>query len=177
MSETGTAPFTIFLVRHANAAWPQPGMRDFDRKLDERGRAEAHTVADRMAARSFQPDHVICSPAARCVETLDILKDRFDRDPGIRFEERLYTDGSDTYLELIAAHAANAPASVMIIGHNPMMEETSHALLANTGESLETILGYDFPTAGLLALESLSEDRPAIAGHGRFIELLSPRER
>ena len=177
MSEPVTAPFSIYLVRHANAAWPQPGARDFDRKLDERGRAEAHTVADRMAARSFQPDHVICSPAARCVETLNILRDRFDRDPCISFEERLYTDGSDTYLELITAHAEKAPASLMIIGHNPMMEETSHALLEHAGQPFETILGYDFPTAGLLALESLSSERPATEGHGRFIELLSPRER
>ncbi|TDH36046.1 histidine phosphatase family protein [Pseudohoeflea suaedae] len=177
MSEPGAASFNIYLVRHANAAWPQPGARDFDRKLDERGRTEAHTVADRMAARTYQPDYVICSPAARCVETLDILKDRFDRAPDIRFEERLYTDGHDTYLELIATHARNAPASLMIIGHNPMMEETSHALLQHAGQSLEDIIGYDFPTAGFLALESCSTDRPATAGHGRFMGLLSPRER
>ena len=53
MSDSEVHSLRIYLVRHASAAWPQPGTRDFDRTLDQRGREEAARLAEMMTVSSM----------------------------------------------------------------------------------------------------------------------------
>lgn len=174
MPDTVSRPFHIYLVRHANAAWPEPGCRDFDRRLDPRGREEAAQLAEMMADAGFHPGHVVCSPAARCRETLVILKSTLAADAEIEFHQPLYSESHDAYLDAIARHAEGATGSLMIVGHNPMMEETARALLDKSATPLSEVLPRGFPTAALLAVEHISAEEPATSGHGRLLALLSP---
>ena len=176
MPDTVSRPFHIYLVRHANAAWPEPGCRDFDRRLDSRGREEATRLAEMMADAGYHPGHVFCSPAARCRETLEILKSTLAADPVIELHQPLYSELYDAYLDVIARHAESVGGPLMIVGHNPMMEETACALLDRSATPSSQVLPHGFPTAGLLAVESNSSEKPAIAGHGRLLALLSPLE-
>lgn len=164
----------VFLVRHAHAAWPMPGMRDFDRTLDERGREEAARLATAMVVNGFQPDIVHCSTARRCLETLDILLPRLGRAPRILRSEALYGASHHAYLDAITSHRDQTTNSVMIIGHNPMLEAATADLLANDPAAREKALGPGFPTAGLLIVDCQPEAGRPIGDAARFVDLLSP---
>lgn len=164
----------IFLVRHAHAAWALPGVRDFDRPLDERGREEAGRLAATLSVNGFEPDMVYCSNARRCLETLGILQARSSAKLRIEYSDALYASNHDAYLDLIASRHASAIRSIMIIGHNPMLEDTAQALLQDDPATFETALGSGFPTAGLLILDCDTRGNSATKGGARFVGLLSP---
>ena len=174
MSTVPPTALRVFLVRHAHAGWALPGVRDFDRPLDERGREEAARLAATMTVNGFNPDIVYCSNARRCVETLDVLLARGGDAPAVERTDALYTAGYTAYLDVIGATLDESVGSIMIVGHNPMIEDAAHALLQNDLTAYEEALGAGFPTAGLLILDCAAKGEAAISGDARFVALLSP---
>lgn len=174
MTDAPDADLRLFLVRHAHSGWAVPGMRDFDRPLDDRGREEAARLAALLVVNGYQPRRVVSSPAARCLETLDILAPHFTARPSIVREVGLYSGSFETYLDAIASHAAAADGMLMLIGHNPMLEDAAHALLVHDAEGLAGPLRAGFPTAGLLVVDSHGGPDEAIAGNACFVGLVSP---
>lgn len=171
----GTAQsLRVFLVRHGHAAWAQPGMRDFDRPLDQRGREEVERLATTMSVNGFVPDLVHCSNARRCTETLDILVSRMGMEPCIKRSDALYSESHQTYLDLIGSDQSSKAASIMIVGHNPMLEDTAMTLLQHDPSALEEALGTGFPTAGLFVADCTPGVDSTGPGQTRFIALLSP---
>lgn len=62
----------MLLVRHASAGDPEAWIGDDRaRPLDERGRAQAAALVDRLAERPFA--RVLTSPYLRCVQTVEPL--------------------------------------------------------------------------------------------------------
>ena len=173
MTDAPANPFRIYLLRHAHSAWPAPGMRDFDRPLDERGRDEATRLAAMMTLNGLVPERIVCSPAARCVQTLEILASEAGGSAEASYPADLYSATVRIYLDAIEAAARSGAASVMIVGHNPTIEETARALLVRHEGAAEGVLGHGFPTAGLLIVDS-SAARPATEGHGQLVGLISP---
>ncbi|MGR6469145.1 SixA phosphatase family protein [Rhizobium sp. PAMB 3182] len=143
-------PFRLYLMRHANAAWPGPGQSDFDRPLDARGFAEAELVAERAADLGYRPDRVIVSTARRCRETAEPLKRVFDEDLDIRFSDSLYHGSASVYAEIISAQSDCQ--SVLLIGHNPSIEELFGDLAG--AEAVAKYAGSGYPTAGLAVLDA-----------------------
>lgn len=173
MASANTGVFRLYLLRHAHAGWPTPGERDFDRSLDAKGVAEARSVALQAYTAGLTPELLVSSPAQRCSQTAAAFLDVFG-DLATRYDPRLYSDGVDAYLDLILAqqHAA----SLMIVGHNPMIE-TLAGMLAGEGDGGIARLADGYPTAGLLALDF---DRPfdrANLQKGRPTLLLTPAMR
>ena len=68
----------LFLIRHAKAE-PSVGRDDYERRLTDRGRADARRVAAALAARRMLPDLLIHSGAARAKETAEILAAEWPR--------------------------------------------------------------------------------------------------
>jgi phosphohistidine phosphatase len=137
----------LFLFRHGKAAWAQPGMRDFDRKLDERGIEEAETMGKLMKERGLVPDRVICSTAARAIETLEALNKSLHLDDVTEFEQNLYATDAPGYLEIAAA--TDFDGDVMLVGHNPMLEDAALALAKDGDDEALDALHMGFRTAGL----------------------------
>lgn len=164
----------VFLVRHAHAGWALPGVRDFDRPLDDRGREEAERLAASVVVNGFEPDLVICSNARRCTETLDIMLSRMARKPSITYTDRLYSDTHETYVDLIGSDAHGDLGAIMLVGHNPMLEDTAHALMQDDPASLDLALGSGFPTAGLMIIDCQAPGPLAVRGGARFVGLLLP---
>lgn len=164
----------VFLVRHAHAAWGLPGTRDFDRALDERGREEAARLAATLSVNGFEPDMVCCSNARRCVETFDIVNASAGGKFRVEYSDALYAASHDAYLDLIASVCDAGTRSLMIIGHNPMLEDTAQALLQDDPASFEAALGLGFPTAGLLIVDCAKRGAEAVRGGASFVGLLSP---
>ncbi len=122
MSAAIAPAFRLFLLRHANAGWPLPGQTDFDRTLDDTGFAAAELVADIASDRDLKPELVLCSTAVRCRQTVDAFRRATEEELDIRYIDALYTGTVDVYRDLIAGQDI-AAGSVMIVGHNPVIEE------------------------------------------------------
>ena len=174
MSPTQSTALRVFLVRHAHSGWATPGMRDFDRPLDERGREEAVRLSATLAVNGYQPDLVFCSNARRCAETLEILLARGGGAPVIERSDALYAAGHEAYLALIASVADEAVRSIMIVGHNPMIEDSAGALVHSDPAAYQQALGGGFPTAGLFIADCRQRGAGAVDGSARFVALLSP---
>ena len=161
--------YLLHLLRHAHAAWPAAGRGDFDRTLDERGRKEAADVARQAQARKMRPERIVCSPAARCQETSQIFTAAL-QGIEVTFDEALYCEGVDAYLKQITQHAGCR--SLMLIGHNPMIEAVATMFIPAGPVADQLAPGY--PTAGLLTLEF---DQPLSADldqRGRVLHLITP---
>ena len=60
---------TLLLIRHAKSSWDEPGISDFDRPLNERGKKDAPIMAKRVKEKAIELDHLISSPAKRAKKT------------------------------------------------------------------------------------------------------------
>lgn len=145
-------PARLILVRHAHASAPMPGQPDFDRALDTRGHEEAATVHRQAEALGISTGAIISSAARRCFETATALS-HLSAAPQIVTDERLYAGSLDTYLDVISRQAS---ADLMLVGHNPVMEDLCAHLFG--ADFAAGIFPFGYPTAGLVAGERLEGD-------------------
>lgn len=119
---------TVVLVRHSKSSWDAPGVPDFERPLNERGKRDAPDMARRLQQRGIVIDTFISSPAKRAKRTATIFAETLgaNKEDIISVPE-LYHAGP---LELLAAiHSAPVTASVIaIFGHNPGITELANQL-------------------------------------------------
>jgi len=138
------------LLRHAKSEWDPGVSRDFDRGLNDRGIAGAKVIGTHIRGHGTKWDRLIASPAVRVTETLELGLP----DVATVYDEKLYLASPDTILEVIAAHAADDPAAIMISGHNPGLQETILDLVAPARENdLFREAAVKFPTAAFAVLE------------------------
>jgi phosphohistidine phosphatase len=154
----------LLLMRHAAAA-AKGG--DRDRPLTADGRRAAATLGRRLKTEAINPDHVLCSPAQRARETLDGIAEALDGLPPADFDDGLYLADSLTLL----GHLRSVPAetqSLLLVGHNPGLEELVRALAGPANAAVEAGL----PAAGL-AIFRVTGDwsglSPATARLAQFI--------
>jgi phosphohistidine phosphatase len=140
---------TLYLLRHAKSSWADPALSDHDRPLAPRGRKDAKRIAKHLSVLGVEPELVLCSAAARTRETLELIRPAV-RTSTIEIEEELYAAPRDELLERIR-RVPDEVASVLLIGHNPGLQQLALAL-ASSGVGREQ-LAAKFPTAALATLE------------------------
>ena len=164
----------LLLLRHARAAWAEPGMRDFDRPLDANGRRDADAMGAAMAAGAYVPERVVCSNARRARETWEAVARHLQPLRDVIYTDQLYITDATGYANLIVEQGGMA--SILLIGHNPMIEDVCFALAEAGDEVAIAARASGFP-AGCLAVisftGSLAEARP---GGGRLDAFLAPGE-
>lgn len=119
---------TLLLIRHAKSSWDNPGVSDFDRPLNDRGKHDAPIMGKRLADRNMIPDLILSSPAKRAKKTVKIIADEIEYDQDdIVFVDRLYL--ADIPEMIYAIHENSNDASVLaLVGHNPGMTDFSNFL-------------------------------------------------
>jgi phosphohistidine phosphatase len=154
----------LFLLRHARAAWAEPGDRDFDRPLTEEGRNESRIVGAMMLAKGYRPDRIVCSPARRALETWHGVAEVLDMKPSeALLSETLYAADAAGYLTIVRNNGANR--SLLIVGHNPTIEDLALGLSSAGASPARDDLDKGFPTGGLAVLSfdgDLSEAMPGV---------------
>ncbi len=112
---------TLYLMRHAEAAWMGSRQHDFDRPLDPRGEYNAEAVGRRLKAHSTCPHLIISSPALRAAQTATFVATELGIPvDAIVFRETIYEASTSDLLKIIHAlddHQTN----VLLIGHNPAL--------------------------------------------------------
>lgn len=142
-------PQRIYLLRHAKSGWARPGERDFDRSLDEIGLGEADQVAATAALRGYRPEIVLSSSAVRCRQTAEAMRRLMGDTIEFRYLDALYNAPADTYVDYI--DQLGVSGSVMLVGHNPAIEELFATLVGM--EAVNRTIPEGYPTAGLAVLD------------------------
>lgn len=137
----------LILLRHGQAEPDSDSGEDFDRRLATRGVAESAAMGLRLADMGFRPDLAMVSTAARARDTWDAAAPAFP-DTDVRFEGELYHADVQT-IRRVARQAADGAATVMIVGHNPGLQELTVALLieGRAPAGLIAMVQRNYPTA------------------------------
>jgi phosphohistidine phosphatase len=145
----------LMLLRHAKSDWPE-GVADLDRPLAKRGRKEAPAVGTFMAAGGLRPDQALVSPAARARETWDLVAPAFAPPPRSTIEPRAYMATADALLDLIRLTDPEI-RTLLLVGHNPGMEEFARALVGGGSAEARRRLALSYPTSALAVFEIASD--------------------
>ncbi|MGM0632701.1 MAG: SixA phosphatase family protein [Pseudomonadota bacterium] len=122
----------LWLARHAHAAQAGPGERDFDRPLSDRGRRDVPAVAAKLKAyEAVLPRRIICSPAARTLETACLFALQFGlEDADVQPEGALYLAGENRLLQS-CRQLDDEYDTIMLVGHNPAVTELLNRFCGN----------------------------------------------
>jgi len=169
---------TLILLRHAKSSWDDAVARDFDRPLNDKGRKAACAMGSRAKAMGLEADRLIASPATRVTQTLDSFFEGLGRVIPPVWDQRIYLASASTLLDIVRETAASVD-HLMLVGHNPGLEDLILDLVPDDGSSpLRDIVEAKFPTACLAQMSWQGEDWEALApGIGvRLDALTRPRD-
>jgi phosphohistidine phosphatase len=138
----------IHVFRHAKSSWADPDQDDRDRPLAPRGKRAARAMAKHMRAVDVAPALVLCSPAKRARQTLELIAPALGT-PEMLTEKGLYAASAEELLERLRALPDSVP-SVMIVGHNPGLQDLAGLLVRDAGKRAKLV--KRFPTAALATL-------------------------
>jgi phosphohistidine phosphatase len=162
---------TLYLLRHAKSSWEEATLPDRERPLSSRGRRACRLVAEHLRRVQVTPELVLCSSATRTRETLALIAPGFGRPVEALFEDRLY-DASAAELLVRLQTVDESVASLMLIGHNPAIQELARSLVCMRAKALEG----KFPTGALATLVVTTSWSPLAAGSATLRAFVKPRE-
>lgn len=145
---------------------------DRERPLAPRGRRDAERIADHLVRLGVEPELVLCSPAARTRETLELLQPAFGT-ATVMFEEELYAASADELLARLLL-VPDAVVSVLLIGHNPGLHQLA-LVLVSAGEELGR-LEAKFPTGALATLALAKTWSRLVPGDAMLAAYVVPRQ-
>ncbi len=104
-------------------------------------------------AQKLRPALVLCSPAKRTRETLELVQEAWATPPEIHYQERLYLAEPEDLLTWLH-DLSDAIPSVLVIGHNPGLQELALRLLPASAAEASARIAGKFPTGALVHLSS-----------------------
>jgi phosphohistidine phosphatase len=109
-------------------------------------------MAGYLDSHRVRPQLVLCSSARRARETLEVVRTALGASADVEFDAELYGADSDLLLGRLQA-VRNEVESVMLVGHNPGLQDLA-LMLAGDGEPRAMdLLRAKFPTGALAILE------------------------
>jgi phosphohistidine phosphatase len=163
----------LYLLRHAKSSWDDPTFADHDRPLAPRGRRAAKVMAEHLGRKGIAPELVLCSPATRTRQTLKRLAPGLGKNAEVRIEPELYAAPAADLLRVLH-EVPDEVESVMLIGHNPGIQDLALSL-ARTGSEIPQLRGK-FPTAALATLGLSGTWRELAPGGAELVSLVKPKE-
>ena len=158
---------TLYLLRHAKSSWKDAELADFERPLKKRGREAAEAMGHFLASKKVDLSVLISSPSIRTRQTVEIVL-RHARRLGVepQFDQRIYEASLATLVQIVS-EIPDDKKSVMLVGHNPGMEE----LLA-----LLTRENRHMPTCALARISLDSGWNEAGRGSGKLEWFVTPKD-
>ena len=158
---------TLFLLRHAKSSRDDPGLRDFDRPLNDRGKDDAKLIGHYLSKRKIAMSVVVSSPAKRARKTAAIVLQTADLLNEVVFDERIYEASTQQLLKVVS-EIESTHESALLVGHNPGFEELLTCLTDRAGR---------MPTASLAAIElDLNSWRDIAPRSGELSWLITPKD-
>jgi phosphohistidine phosphatase len=160
----------LIVMRHAKTE--PSASSDRARRLTSRGQADARAAGRWLADTDRVPGLVLHSPAARAVETAELVCSALGdaRRPEVRQMDDLYGASAPEVVEIVTETATEVE-SLLVIGHNPTMGELAHDLQREPDESWAPHL----PTAGVVVLKVGGQWTDLTMGSAELVDEHVPR--
>lgn len=164
----------LLLLRHAKSDRPA-GMPDLDRPLNPRGRAIAPRMGAYLADEDLRPDFALVSPALRARETWEAVRGHLGEVPS-RIVRTIYEAPIAALLDAVRA-APDEARTLLLIGHNPGIQDLAQALAAQGPRTERDRLATQFPTAALAVIAFEAGTWAAVGrGDGRLERFVRPKD-
>ena len=161
----------FILMRHAKSDWSGGVTDDYLRPLAERGIRDACRMGEWLNQSGYLPRSIMSSPAFRTQQTAKLFGAGlgWDTESITSWHKALFHGSKSTIRE--ALRLGHGPCGVMLVGHNPGLEEFLQWVLApgQLGNRWSKI----FPTAAIYVLAAetnvsvLSQGSAKILAHQR----------
>lgn len=154
----------LILLRHGKAERDSESGDDFDRKLAPRGVSESAAMAATLADLGLVPDIVLVSASTRTRETWAACQAAFPN-AHMRTERQLYL-AEEREIRALAEAAGETSKTVMIVGHNPGLQDLTVRLLSE-GSAPPALIAKAhaaFPPASAAVFLFDAAGRPAYDG-------------
>jgi len=166
-------PRHLLLLRHGKSDWGTDAAEDFERPLAKRGKKDVRRMGQWMRREGLLPDYVISSPATRARETsYRVCEELGISIHDIHFDRRIYEADVPTLMAVLA-DCPQGRNTIMLVGHNPGLEELLAWLWGEKTALPED--GKLLPTATLACLRMPRDWTRLERGCGRTIVLTRPR--
>lgn len=163
----------LMLLRHGKSDW-RVDVDDYHRPLRDRGKRAAQQIGNWLKEQDSLPDVIISSSAERAYATADKACRAMGLDARHIIQNReLYLTGVQQHLSILANIEADHKR-VLLVGHNPGMEELLQYLVAPTPQPQED--GKIMPTATLAKIDLPDDWSNLSDSTGRLTMLLRPKE-
>jgi phosphohistidine phosphatase len=163
----------LYLLRHAKSSWDDPTLADRDRPLAPRGRRAAKVMAKHLRRNAIAPQLVLCSPSSRTRQTLTRIAPALGKSAEVQIRSELYA-ASAAELLAVLRQVPDGVGSVMLIGHNPGLQDLALSL-ARGGPEIDRVRGK-FPTAALATLGFRAGWRELAPGSAELVSFVKPKE-
>lgn len=161
------------LLRHAKSDWDDMAVRDFDRKVNARGRQGAALMGSHIANHGIKWGKVLASSAQRVRDTLQVALP--DTEP--HYDDRLYLAGPDTICEVLREYGEDAD-SILIAAHNPGLHDMLFTLIGEGHENaLFDVAAEKFPTCAFAVIELQTDSWADLTkANGELVHFARPRD-
>ncbi len=120
--------------------------KDFDRPLNSKGERASKVMGSWMRRERLSFDHVMASPAVRVIDTLDHVATGYTKRFDPVWDRRIYLASSATLMDVLR-EADDAHGHILMVGHNPGMEDMILDLVPDRSEdALREAVYAKFPT-------------------------------
>ena len=166
----------LYLLRHAKSAWDTPGRGDKQRPLAPRGRKACGSLGRLLAKLDPAPDQVLCSTAVRARQTWEACAEAGGIDWPVDLRDDLYLASADQLLRIVR-RSSDRHRALLVVGHNPGMEEFARALAGpDSGRAVLARLAEKYPTGGFAGFEVTGDDWAALDfGTARLVTFETPK--
>ena len=124
----------IILLRHAKSSWKDPLLRDFDRPLSKRGVKDTKLMKEHIVSLVMGVDEIYSSPSVRTSQTINQLVPEISH---VNYLASLYLGDVSVVLSLLESIQTRIK-TVMIVGHNPCIQEMMEILWKKPVEKFPT---------------------------------------
>ncbi|MEX0297624.1 MAG: histidine phosphatase family protein [Kordiimonas sp.] len=143
----------LILLRHAKSDWSGPLSHDKERPLNKRGKSAASMLGSYIRIKQLKPDLVFCSSATRTRETWKQLQKASGLLLNANYIDSLYGGNINSVLSLIRSISDPHCSNVMIVGHNPCIQETALELNQDCESVFAQKIEEKVPTGSLITLD------------------------
>ncbi len=167
----------LTLLRHAKSGWDDPVARDFDRPLNARGKRAALRIGQYLRDNDLHYDHVLSSPAIRCVETIEQLAQGVGETIAPSWDKRIYLASAVSLLDVVQ-ETDDRHDSLLLVGHNPGLEDLVLMLVPDRiDDEARDQVEEKFPTASLAEISFPVERWDDVRANGGTLSLfVRPRD-
>ncbi|HVU20912.1 MAG TPA: histidine phosphatase family protein [Rhizomicrobium sp.] len=168
----------LLLLRHGKAE----GAASDDRKraLIARGKTDSARIGRFLREDAYVPDAIFCSDSTRTRQTLEAMLPELQAKPELKYLSELYLAEPELIFSLVRK-VSDRLHSLMIIGHNPGLEQCALALAAVPLEKKlrkrYDVMDEKFPTCSVAVIDfEIDRWRDVTPGRGELDAFVRPKD-